>query len=351
MKILIHGATNGSNYGDCLFAHIFYKKLSKYGEVDFLEMPFFGICEYLKKEIPGYVNKNINIRNADVLVYMSGGYFGDTTKSLKEAIKRYFRYFFVAEYFIFKRKQIIICGVGGGPIYNRFLRKKIVRLMNYASYITVRDEETAIYFKNNGVSNEIVVTTDSALEIEKNKVQELDNYIIKKQFPNKSKIFFHVYGDNKNNYELKTKILPALNKFIFENPDKYVVYVGTDNYCKTKIQDLDIYKELRANKVPLQYESTKKMNCILNNMDFVITVKLHVGIVATLFEKSVLSFARHKSKTKRFYKQIGYTDRCILLSQVNENVIYEMINKYIDIPMKIDEEIKRVAEKNFKPFD
>ena len=347
MKIIIHGATNGSNFGDCLFAHLFYEAFSEYGIVDFLHMPIFGICDYLTREIPFYKSAIVNYKDADCLIYMSGGYFGDTEGNWKEALTRYFRYFRIAKYFIKSNKPIYVCGIGGGPVKNSFLRKTIVRILNEAKFVSVRDEETAAYFRDHGVVNSIIVTTDSALSI---KNRKLPKFELCKTTVAKKNLFFHVYGDDKNNQELILKILPALNRFIDEHPNEYRVFVGTDYVCKSKICELEIYKNLDGDKVAVDYLSTWNFCSLIQQMNSVITVKLHVGIVSSLYGKSVISFPKHANKTKRFYKQIGYSDRCKLLKDCDENEIYSMINRYIDIPIEIDSTIIEKARCNLHPF-
>ncbi|MCQ2516222.1 MAG: polysaccharide pyruvyl transferase family protein [Saccharofermentans sp.] len=349
MKILIHGATNGSNFGDCLFAHIFYEVLNDYGDVDFLRIPKFGLCKYLKNEIASYSTKFSSYKEADCLVYMSGGYFGDTTKNLRESLIRYFRYFRVAKHFIQEKKPIYICGVGGGPVSNTFLRKKMVEIMNAAKFVSVRDTETAEYFKAHGVRKEIYVTTDSALSIWKRDLPELDDSL-KELVADKKNIFFHVYGSNESNKELAQKILPALNRYIAEHPNEYRVFVGSDNVTKHKISDLDIYKDLCADKISVDYSATWDFCALLKNMDSAITVKLHVGIVSSLFNKSVISFPKHINKTKRYYKQIGYSERCKLLRECCEEDVYDMISKYIDQPMNIDLRLIEKSNINLHPF-
>lgn len=350
MNILIHGATNGSNFGDCLFAHIFYEAMSEYGVVDFLYMPRFGICDYLINEISSYKHSLSNYKDADCLVYMSGGYFGDTTESWKEALIRYFRYFRIAEYFIRNKKAIYVCGIGGGPVKNSFLRKKMVRVLNEAKFVSVRDEETVDFFHSYGVTNPIHITTDSALSIKNRKLPPLEKKLHELTVEKKN-IFFHVYGSDKSNKELIMKILPALNRFIAEHLDEYRVFVGTDNVCRKKTCDLEIYKKLSADKTAVDYSSTWSFCSLLKQMHSVITVKLHVGIVSSLYGKSVVSFPKHINKTKRFYKQISCPERCKLLKDCDENEVYSMIKQFIDLPIEIDPSVTEKAGINLHPFE
>lgn len=349
MKILIHGAINGSNFGDCIFAHIFYESLAEQGTVDFVKAPMFGLCDFLSNEIIGYKSSINSIKNADCLVYMSGGYFGDTTSSWKEAVKRYLRYFRIAEYFIKNNKPIYVCGVGGGPVSNKFLRNKIVKILNAARFVSVRDQETADYFRQNGVQNRILITTDSALSIKDRKIPEL-SVELKTLTKDKKNIFFHVYGNDNSNKEISKKILPSLNRFLSVHSNKYRVFVGTDNICKTKIRDLEVFKNLHGDKVAVDYSSTWGLCSLLKYMDAAITVKLHVGIVTALYGKSVISFPKHVNKTKRFYKQIGYSERCKLLKKVEQEDVYGMMSQFMDEKISIDLELIEKACINLQPF-
>lgn len=349
MKILVHGAINGSNFGDCIFAHLFYESMSRYGTTDFLHIPKYGMCKYLMIEIDGYKNTINNYKDADCLVYMSGGYFGDTTSSLKEAVKRYFRYFRVANYFLKNNKPIYICGIGGGPVNNLFLRKKIIRILNSAKFVSVRDKETADYFYRNGVHNRIIVTTDTALSIRDRKFPEL-NKNIKELTIGKKNIFLHVCGNNKSNKEIMEKILPSLNKYLTAHTNQYRVFVGTDNISRIKIKDLLVFKKLHGDKVAVDYSSTWELCSLLKHMDSIITIKLHVGIVSALYGKSVISFPIHVNKTLRFYKQIGYPERCKLLKDVDDNDVLSMLEKFMSENINIKSNLISKAYVNLKPF-
>jgi exopolysaccharide biosynthesis predicted pyruvyltransferase EpsI len=222
------------------------------------------------------------------------------------------------------------------------LRKKIINIINSAKFVSFRDQETANYFKKYGVDREIYVTTDTALSINTLKIPSLDcNF--ESLMREKKNIFFHVYGSDKTNYELAEKLLPALNHFLLEHPNEYRVFVGTDNLCRKKIQELDIYKSLCADKIPVNYSSTWAMCSLLKSMNTVLTVKLHVGIVSSLYGKSVISIPKHVTKTKRFYKQIGASDRSTLLKEATADEVYRKLCQYADMPIQVPVELQEKA--------
>jgi len=77
----------------------------------------------------------------------------------------------------------------------------------------------------------------------------------------------------------------------------------------------------------------------LQKLEYVITAKLHIGIVSISFGLKVLSIAHH-SKTTRLYKQIGREDWCIDRKQVNFSDINNGIDKLMsskDASMNVSE--------------
>ena len=128
MNIILHGATNSSNFGDFLFAKMFYDRLEKInnGKNKFYEFPKLGIGDFYRIYIPYDKKQKIkDLKNADLLVYFSGGYFGESNSSLKETFIRYVRYFMIGKYFCKKKKKIaIINKIGKTPfliLLNSFL--------------------------------------------------------------------------------------------------------------------------------------------------------------------------------------------------------------------------------------
>ena len=349
-KVLIHGATNTSNFGDVLFASLIYKRLNAVGELDayFFEFPQYGVGEFVRKEIP--YTKKISIKRAlecDKLIYMPGGYFGDDRKSLKRAIKRYFRYVTIGSWFRRHNKEIIISGLGGGPLYYSFVRKAVVRIINAASFVTFRDVESRKYFLEYGVTNNCISTADAALTITKREIPTLDAAVrqeIDQKIGNRKIIFLHVSADEKIDASIAEKIVPAVNRYSEEHDFGIVIsFDGVADPTKTLV-----YERIRKDNLYVyQYHSAWQLCALLNNVDVVITHKLHVGIVSSSLSKSVLSFPVHQHKTKRFYEQINETDRCIRLNEVTIEATYDLLQRFAMKNIEIPDEIRKLAENNF----
>ncbi len=346
MKVIIHGSVFTDNFGDVLFADLFYSRMKEKGiDAFFLEDKKIGISDFSRKEI-GYTKKCTvrDILSADALVMISGGYLGEDKVSRKNTITRWIKYILPVRFFQLLGKKVYFIGVGGGPLYSYFLRKSCVNALNKAAYISVRDQETYRYFMMYGVKKHMVLTSDTAQVITKEYC--IDSYAGFNQQSQKH-LFLH-YVDNKDVDEMFVHtIIPALNRFLFKHSE-YSVVVGTD-VCvdKSKIQNSKTYKALVSdNKEIYCYCGIKQLCAEISQMDVVITPKLHVGIVAATFGKSVISFPIHREKTQRYYKQIGEQNRSIKLSDITEDIAFSQIEKYYNKPIHIPSELIHQARSN-----
>ena len=352
--VIIHGATNTSNFGDVLFASIFMQRLEENDNVIpfFLEMPQFGVGDFVRKEL-NYTRSLTKEQkyNADVLVYMSGGYFGDNSKSMMGTFRRWIRYVSYGTYMRRKKKDILICGVGGGPLYSSFLRKRVVQIMNSARFIAMRDEQSRDYFLKAGVNIPIEATADTALSIKKSDLPILiEANEIETIFRNKKRLVIHLVMDKESDQLFFSKIVPAIKTFLREREDFGIIFI-TDSVCD--YSNLLSYNALKSERITYSYKyrSAWQLCTLLNTADAVITMKLHVGIVSATLGKSVISFPMHQYKTKRFYSQIGESDRCAQLTDIYTQKAYEMIKRYIDIKIDVPDYIRNEAEKNLLILD
>ena len=354
MKVVIHGATNLSNFGDILFAHLFYNKCIECGmETSFYSLPPYGIGVFLRKEL-NYQKKEgvLKFLKNDALVLMSGGYFGEDKKTKINTIKRYFRFFFPARLFMITGKPIYILGVGGGPLLSYFLQKSAVKILNYAKLVYVRDQETKDYFCEYGCNNEIIVTSDTALCIgnytfPKLRIDRQENT----QLNEMRNILLHIMMDDERDTKISELVVPAINRFVDEHSE-YGVVVCTDGVPKGDLRKTKSFQAIRTNnKFAFNYKNSLELCSLINSIDVAITMKLHVGIVASALHKSVISFPMHREKVQRFYKQIGESDRCVSFNDISENVVYEKLRIYHQIPIEIPEEIKSLSLMNLEAIE
>ena len=175
----------------------------------------------------------------------------------------------------------VIIGVGVGPISFNFLRKRIIKLFKKAKFISVRDKHSKQFLVDWGLPKEhIFVSPDVALTLEPKKLISKNN---------KQKVALH-YPNSK----LKTSDkLNDFVEFIKMINDKYSIYLLEDeegqfsNGLDTNLKN--ILKSYNLDLPVIKYKSPNQMISNLNEIDKVITSKLHVGIVSYALGKGALS--------------------------------------------------------------
>ncbi|WP_289216053.1 polysaccharide pyruvyl transferase family protein [Halobacillus campisalis] len=255
-------------------------------------------------------------------------------------------------YFILTKKKLMVIGVGGGPISNKFLRKMLTFILNKAKTVTVRDNETAEYYKKYGVNNQLTVTSDSAQIITPDVLPVLNKDVEKSilsTFENKKIIFLHInnYGDEFAEYQ--NTIIKSLNLFL-KNHNDYGVIIGADVLTNETTEQLKTIKEkVNCDSIYVyNYQSPWQLCSLLNRVDVILTTKLHVGILGASFSKSVLAFPNHYEKVRRYYNQIGEEDRCLKLTEVTEDKILNLLENYHNERIILPESIVEKAKSNFE---
>lgn len=341
MKFALHGATSGSNYGDCLLAKLIYEHLTEHFPDDqfvFAEIPVLRMSDFFRTNI-GYGKKEklFNYTKCDALIYFSGGYWGEFKTSWLRAVKRYFRYFLPGSYFALIKKPIAVIGVGGGPICQALLRNRMKAILNHSSVITVRDQETYDYFKSWGVKKEIHITSDMAMVLPS--VQKTDAKLI----------FLHIDESEEFRRFALNVVCPVLNDFLSRHAD-YKVIVGHDQAVRESVEN-DVCQRLDLSKIiRYDYSSVEGLNQTLDQAEIVLTPKLHVGIVAVAKGTAVISFPLHAEKVERFYKQLGEQERCIPAAKMTREQLADLMEHSSRHSASCDR-LKALAENNFALLD
>ncbi len=345
MKVMIHGAINYSNYGDYLFAEFFSYELIKRGiEVEYYTHPKYGISDFFAKNLGYSLDNKQNyavMKSCDALVYISGGYFL-SQKNLLADLRHKRRYLTPGLYFMNHDKPVYILGIGAGPFSNGPFRKAAKRLLQYATALTVRNEESKQHIIGLGVCRDIPVTTDTALVIRdyvRNTKTGIPRFHLE---PGKKMLLFHIDLNHNVKSKLEVVVVPAIKRFL-DTHKEYELYLAADS-----IMPDSLYEEYAHMFAPysthiLKYNDPWALTRQIERADMVVTTKLHMGIVGAAFACSVISFPWHQ-KTPRFYKQIGEGDRCKLLSEVDEQCVMTQLErfegKHISLPKELIEKAK-----------
>lgn len=342
MKVLVVGATYIDNFGDMLFAKLITEKLNKYD----LEKRFFLMSDYCKNFVGEENIDSFDSKNADALVYMPGGYLGDRSDtSLYTTYLWFKRYFPIGLHYAKKKKPILILAVDAGPCKYWFMRKIIKFVCKNSEKIIVRNDESKKFLVDRiKIHNkEIVVTSDYAQTIIDRDIKEY-SAIEEWKASNKSRILLHINECE----EARKIIIPALKQFYSENSDKYQIVVASDQHYPNDGETFNEIKKFAGDDAYYyQYgEDPIELCSVIKSCDCVITYKLHVGIVASAYSKSVIPIPQHYKKVQKYYNQIGYGERVLPLKDATITKVYDRISKYVDKCIVLSEEIYDKARQN-----
>lgn len=352
MKVLINGATAGTNFGDFLFAKMFQNHLSKLvgAENVFWYQSRFAFSDFYSRHLNN--NKKYKLSDIDAFVYMSGGYFLGDDHGLVDYIYRYLRYFHIGLLCVLKRIPYGIFGLEVGPTSSKWLHAVESIIFKNAKSISVRNIESLNYIKltfgGGNFNIPLHCTADSVFALERSLFDDKRLPLDIEKCRGK-KLFFHINPSIEANNNIVDKIVPVLNTFI-KNHNEYTIIVSPDQY-NTNIKNVLDYIKLKIctpNVIGYSYDDPLELCKVIDSCDFVITHKLHVGIVASHLGKSVVSFSGHTSKIERLYKQLNIVERTIPMSSMTYNKGIEMLEKFHDKPIKVSDNIKELAKINFK---
>lgn len=350
MKILLNGATAGTNFGDFLFAYMFQEYLMQHRDID--EVLWYSSKVAYSDFFASHLKNNRfgRIDNVDGLVSISGGYFAGDDKRLWDYVLRYFRYFAVIQKCILRRKPYGIFGIEVAHSKSWILDRIQRYLLRRASVVVVRNTESFAVAKEYGVEN-LICTADSVFAL-RNEVFQQKIVPAEIESPDRKLLLFHVRSKRQDNISLNERLIPAVNEFLAVHKD-YGVVLTTDQYGEKITEELKfIAQQIRCDWILLyNYEDPLALCKVIDCADLVVTAKLHVGIVGAKLGKSVLSFSDHSSKISRFYAQIGEPCRSIPLATATKDVVLKMLNEYYDKPIEVPLELQEAAQKTFDVLD
>lgn len=352
MKIVLVGALRFSNFGDILFAKLFYDRIkNRYKDASVLlyETPFNRVSDFCRKELNYERHFRLSdLRNADILVYFSGGYFSNSFEDIKTKLLWHIRYALPGVVFSSKGKDIYVLGIGGGDFSWTISGKMIKKILDSAKYVSVRNPETAQKFKLLGTTAEIHINSDTAQVVSRDR----SLFCLSDDSAHK-KLFLHIIPVEKYHILLRDRVFSAIKEFI-EAHREYEIIVGYDSVAREKynkylIDTIDYFGNDRASIYI--YKSVTGLFEVLGKCSMVITPKLHVGIISSSFGKSVFSFPINYEKTNRYYKSIGYSERCVDIYTVEHEQISDLLEMYHDQKIQIPDGIVESAEENLKACD
>lgn len=158
MKVLLNGATGGSNFGDFLFAKIFQDSVVKLVGHDnvFWYESRYNMSDFFRRHLK--YNNKYKLKDIDALICISGGYFCGDDHTLKDYIIRYLSYFRLCIKCIRRKIPIAIIGVEVGKPKSKVMEIIQRYILKRASLLIVRNNESLVQLKEYGITNGICTT-------------------------------------------------------------------------------------------------------------------------------------------------------------------------------------------------
>lgn len=352
-NVYVHGSFMNDNYGDFLLYKVVMDEMEKYSKE--LNIYSSDVSEsYDKFHSVKREKKAKAIMSADMGICTGGGYFGEPDER-----KLYWSIRFIIKHGIplatlrIRKIPYAIIGVGVGPLTFFVPRMLVKYIFNGASAISVRDNESVQYLKKIGVKKEINMNPDWVMSMNQGDLARSKNEakeILEKLGMNKENknIFVHLTSKNYNDGKGMSLVINELIQFAEKNENINFI-VGCDQVRESQEKRAqEIVSKLPCGRAKvLKYPGPWILSSILNEVDAVITDKLHVGIVATRLYKNVISVAYH-SKALRFYSQIGRKRNSVHLNNVTTEEVALLLNHILDQNTDTIDPIIQKAKNNKK---
>jgi len=309
--IAVHGSYYGRNFGDTLILKIVADWVKDADPEMVVELPYVA-SDAEEIEILGVAKGFSGFSSLSGVIFGPGGYFGEPPKpffqKLKWSAKCYKRHLSWLKRIHKYNIPYLIVGVGVGPISNVLLRRQVVKLFEGARLISVRDDVSKTFLVRWGVDpDRISVVPDVATTLRAASMGSQKSA---------KKIALHLpdvdqFVDSVND----------VYEFVNDIADKYEIYIIEDGEGQLGNRNSGLLRALSERDYHLvYYEGPDKLLQKIEEMDVVLTTKLHVGIVGYALNKPVISIPMH-TKTKRFYLQVGRNKYCVSPEKVSLNVL------------------------------
>ncbi|WP_162528548.1 polysaccharide pyruvyl transferase family protein [Novosphingobium sp. BW1] len=313
MNVLLHGSYFGLNFGDTLLCRLFSDWIHA---ADANSRVILPRADARNLKLIGSDERGLlAARKGEALVLCGGGYFGEPKSGITRWTARaYTRHMLLANWAA-ERMPVYIFGTGVGPVTNPRMRRDLIALFQRAEVAVVRDQESANFLKEWGVTRDLQISPDAVVT-----ATESD---LKKDIEGKDLSMLRFANSEAKTVAVHTEVHASgrdldiakdmVARLIAEtNHNIVLVTDGRRTFGDSAWHDqVNVPEEAKKRVVKLKYDGDpQSLIAVLNAVDIVITTKLHVGIVRCALNKPVISIPRH-AKTPRFYRQMQLEDWCL----------------------------------------
>lgn len=350
MKILLSGATAGTNFGDFLFARMFQDYVGNIvgkENVYWYDGGYHAMSDFYAKHLN--YDRKYKLSEIDALVYISGGYLCGNDTCFRDYIIRFLNYFLIGIQCWLRNIPFVFVAVEAAKSRSKVIDFVQRFLLKKAQMVIVRNHPSYEYVTRiDGLdSKKVYCTADSVFSMDRTLFgsQKIPDEIEQCQSPI---LFYHtkpLLADCTKHFEL---IIPIINKFVHEHPE-YSIIVSPDQYSENyDIVKTKLSEKIKTSKVIFyDYENPVSLCKVIEKSDVVVTDKLHVGIVGAQLGKSVISFSGHTQKIARLYNQLGIADRTVPISDLTIEKGVELLNRKHQEKISVPDDIRNAAKSNF----
>lgn len=326
MKIAQHGAVYGRNFGDVLIQKLVATRLRMMLGADI----FFprGTTGF-REESEEVVGSWWNLPTSDAVVFGPGGYLGEREHEVTAWHKRLQKYhgtFFRTVRL--SRRPLFVFGVGVGPLSNPTSRRLVSEILDYASFVQLRDEESASYLEDLGVDgSDVRVVPDVALSLSPNDLglSATDGVPFCRRKRQDSVVGLHLSVPQVNRVGGQALFRNDIEEWIAENPNDQFVLIF-DNPGQKLPPDFKKRLLIFPNVISRPYSGVDNLVKDIAGCDEVVTTKLHVGICAAALGVVPIGVYTHR-KVERFYKQIGHSAFCSKMADYQKGWLAQAFRK------------------------
>lgn len=346
MQYLLHGATNwkSSNFGDFLYAYEIYSYLK---QNDKNKVNFYEPSDYFQKYLnEGNTLDAVTFDEADFMVYIPGGYFGEGHNArFRDTAIQYIRFMPFGLKAVRAKKKLLTIGVGAGPIDRWFMKSAVKKICNNSIAVTTRDKESQIALQAIGVNN-VPEYSDMMLAYDlKSIAKETEQIQQIKSFVGDAKLLLVHYN---HSLEALEKFAAVIKSFVKEHK-KYKVVVTADSILPYEDDYFEKFHALCECEVfHFIYDDPFETLKLIEVSDVILTCKLHIGVVGCMFGKAVVCAAEHPEKTIRFYDLIESPQNCMSLYDSSAGEIYKKLACLCDISLSIPKTESKKAMKHWE---
>ena len=345
MRFLLHGATNwgSSNFGDFLYAYEIFTYLKELDPEN--KVGFYDASDYFCKYIDNYEIDKVSLKDADYLVYLPGGYFGEGHKPrFRDNVIQFIRFMPFGLKGAFFKKKMLVVGVGAGPINSWMMKMSVKTVCKKSTAVSTRDNESRSALQKIGISDipnysDMMVAYD--LKSIARKTEQTNDIL---SYAENKKILLVHYNHSK---EAMEKFALAVSSFVSDHKE-YKLVVAADSILPYEQEYFEQFSKLcNEESYHYIYDDPYELIELIRMSDAVLTCKLHVGVIACMFNKAVMCAAEHPEKTFRFYKQVDKTEQCISLYDSSADQIKELLTRYHKSVVSVPETETENAKKHW----